>query len=239
MIELPVYSFPVTFLLLSAVMLMRYFIMAGMFRLICKKTGKAPIDEGPISPRQMGRDIFWSIQSSLIFALAGTFLIKLWQDGQTKIYYDIGEYGAWYLAISLIVYLFIHDTYFYWTHRLLHLYQFKRCHFVHHESRIPTAWTSFSFHPSEAVIQALILPVLVVLIPIHWMVLVTFLIIMSVCGLLNHLGFDFYPSILEKKFSLISATHHQRHHKQVTVNYGLYFTIWDKLMKTEAGDSHG
>lgn len=239
MMELPVYSFSVTFLILSAVMLIRYFILAGTFRFICKKTGKAPIDQGPISSHQIKRDIYWSIQSSLIFALAGTVLIKLWQVGQTKIYYDVGEYGSWYLVISLGIYLFIHDTYFYWTHRLLHLYQFKRCHFVHHESRIPTAWTSFSFHPAEAVIQALILPVLVLTVPIHWIVLVTFLIIMTICGLLNHLGFDFYPSFLEKKFSLISATHHQLHHKKVTVNYGLYFTFWDKLMRTEAGDSHG
>ena len=239
MMELPEYSFFVTFLVLSAVMLLRYFLLAGSFILICKNIGRAPIDNGPISSHQMRRDIFWSIQSSVIFAFSGTVLIKLWQGGATKIYYDIYEYGLGYLILSLGIYLFLHDTYFYWTHRLLHRYQFKRCHFVHHESRIPTAWTSFSFHPAEAIIQALILPLLVLLIPIHWLVLVTFLTIMSVCGLLNHLGFDFYPTILEKRFSLISATHHQRHHKQVTVNYGLYFTFWDKLMKTEAEDSHG
>lgn len=220
-------------------MLSRYFLLAGLFRVICKKSHKEPIDKGTVSPRQIKRDIYWSVQSSLIFALAGTVLIKLWQAGETQIYYDFQQYGLWYLIFSLGIYLFIHDTYFYWTHRLLHVFQFKKCHFVHHESRIPTAWTSFSFHPIEAVIQALILPVLVILIPIHWTVLVSFLVIMSLCGLLNHLGFDFYPSFLEKKFSLISATHHQRHHKQVTVNYGLYFTFWDKLMKTEAGETHG
>ena len=239
MIQLPVYSFPVTFLILSAVMVVRYFLLSGTFRFICKHAGKPPIDKGFVSSQQIKRDIYWSIQSSIVFALAGTVLIKLWQAGQTSIYYEAQKYGLWYLLISLGIYLFIHDTYFYWTHRLLHRYQFKKCHFVHHESRIPTAWTSFSFHPIEAIIQALILPVMVWLVPIHWVVLIAFLMIMSVCGLMNHLGFDFYPTILEKKISLISATHHQRHHKQVTVNYGLYFTFWDKLMKTEAGDLHG
>ena len=40
-------------------------------------------------------------------------------DG-TVIYSDIDAYGwFWYLA-SVPVYLFLHDTYFYWTHRMMH-----------------------------------------------------------------------------------------------------------------------
>jgi sterol desaturase/sphingolipid hydroxylase (fatty acid hydroxylase superfamily) len=33
---------------------------------------------------------------------------------------------------------------------------------------------------------------------------------------------------------IIGATHHSLHHKQFKYNYGLYFTFWDKLKKTES-----
>lgn len=236
--QLPEYSFEVTFLFLSIVMLLRYFALAGGFYLFCKHSKIVPLDPGHISQKQIKRDIFWSVQSSFIFAFFGTILIKMWQSGNSKIYLNAHEFGLWYLPVSLALYLFFHETYFYWTHRLLHHYQFKKCHYVHHESRIPTAWTSFSFHPFEALIQAIILPALIFFIPIHWTVLAFFLLIMSFCGVMNHLGFELYASFLEKRFSLISASHHQLHHRQVNVNFGLYFSIWDKWMKTEGENSH-
>ena len=34
-----------------------------------------------------------------------------------------------------------------------------------------------------------------------------------------------------------AVTHHDLHHQRYTVNYGLYFTIWDRIMGTLAPDS--
>lgn len=107
---------------------------------------------------------------------------------------------------------------------------------VHHISRNPTAWTSFAFHPFEALIQALFIPVMVFILPIHVTVLGLHLLLMSVFGVTNHLGREIYPSWIEKKFYLITATHHQKHHQSMSVNYGLYFTWWDLLFQTEQKD---
>jgi lathosterol oxidase len=225
-LNVPVYSFPVTVLILSIVMVVRYFFLAGGFYLLTKRSKAA-------SRKQMRREMLWSVISSLVFGFFGAVLIHAFLNGKTKIYFRIEEWGLTYLFLSLGLYLFIHDTYFYWTHRLLHLVKFEKVHYIHHESRIPTAWTSFAFHPVEALIQAIILPVLVFLIPIHWSMLVAFLLIMSVCGVINHLGVEFYPPFLEKKLKLISASHHQLHHQKVKHNFGLYFTFWDHWMNTE------
>ena len=53
---------------------------------------------------------------------------------------------------------------------------------------------------------------------------------------MNHLGYELYP----KGFAshpvskwVISATHHDLHHRKVRCNYGLYFSIWDRWMGTE------
>lgn len=160
-------------------------------------------------------------------------MIRLWQHGMTSLYFSMDEYPLWYLPISLIIYLIIHDTYFYWTHRWQHLNFFRQIHFAHHESRNPTSWTSFAFHPTEALIQALILPLLITLIPINVIILGIFFLIMSLFGITNHLGFEIYPRWFEMRLRLITATHHQYHHENLSKNFGLYFTWWDRLMKTE------
>lgn len=219
-------------------MLIRYFSLVGGAYWLSQKFADHQIEKVDISQGQIRRDIYWSILSTVIFAISGTALIRLWQAGRIDIYLEIEKYGWPYLFISLFLLLFLHDSYFYWTHKLLHKpYFFKHVHRVHHESRIPTAWTAFSFHPVEALIQAIILPVLLYFVPAHIFILMIFLTLMTVLGIVNHLGYEFYPkSFRFKKPSsfIISATHHQAHHKKVHVNFGLYFNWWDLWMNTEA-----
>jgi Delta7-sterol 5-desaturase len=237
--SLPIYSPLVTFLILSLIMISRYFICAGLFYFFTTKTLRAPVSQRKKKNFQNISDIKWSLLSSFIFAASGTFLISLYHRGKTVIYFDIADYGIIYFLVSLPLYLFIHDTYFYWTHRWLHhqkIYRFIHC--VHHDSIVPTAWTSFSFHPLEALIQAIILPVLLVMLPLHWGLLIVFLSLMTITGILNHLGYELYPSFLEKKMGVISASHHQFHHEEFKKNFGLYFTWWDHWMRTE-GARHG
>lgn len=50
----------------------------------------------------------------------------------------------------------MHDVYFYATHRLLHTRPlYKWVHSWHHRAHNPSPWTAFSFHPVEALVQAL------------------------------------------------------------------------------------
>lgn len=219
---IPVYPATITFLILFGFMLLRYFSMSGAFYL-----------RYPYFSPQNRRDIKWSVLSSAVFALVGVFMIRLWQGGHTRIYTAFEDYPLWYLPLSLGIYVFVQDTYFYWTHRWQHRHYFRHIHFAHHEARRPTAWTSFAFHPLEALIQALILPVLIMLIPIHLSMLGMFFLIMSFFGVTNHLGHEIYPRWLEKRAGLITAAHHQLHHEQMGKNFGLFFTWWDRWMKTE------
>lgn len=232
--EIPRFGHVLTFTVVFGAMLLRYFLLAGIFYAYCElfRKGKAITQEA--SPVNLRRDIRWSILSTAVFAFNGTVMIHLWHEGKTAIYNSMDDMGFVYLFLSLPLVLLIHDTYFYWTHRLMHLPRFFRSiHLAHHESRVPTAWTSFAFHPFEALIQALVFPLIVLTIPLHWSALVAFLTFMSLTGILNHLGHELYPGFLERRLGLISATHHQFHHSHIHQNFGLYFIWWDHLMKTE------
>lgn len=217
-----------TFVAMSFIMIVRYFALSSLFVFLLKDKNL-----NPVSRELIRKDQKYSVISSFIFAFFGALIIELWKTGETAIYTDLSSSDLFYIPLSLIVYLFIHDTYFYWTHRLLHKKALMKFHIVHHYSKIPTAWTSFSFHPVEALIQAIIIPVLIFIIPIHVGALAFVLMMMTFFGLTNHLGYEIFPAWLEKRLFMITATHHQKHHDNLKRNYGLYFTVWDHLMTTE------
>lgn len=222
-LNLPVYSFFTTFLIMGLLLTTRYLLGSGFFYLCCPQRSERTF---------ISHDIYWSLMSSGVFAFFSAVLIKSWHAGKTQIYTDFNLYPLWYSVVSLCLYLIVHDLYFYLGHRLFHL-KLMKYHRTHHRSLAPSAWTSFSFHPVEAIFHAIFLPVMVLIVPIHWSTLLIYLSLMGLFGITNHLGREIYPGFFEKKLTLITATHHQKHHENPNVNFGLYFTWWDKILNTE------
>lgn len=227
---------------LYAILVLRYFVVAGTaywwwWR---RESGAGPKRRiRPSAPcwSQCRREMLWSLATSSIFAAVGAMLWHCWELGYTQVYLDLAQYGWGYLGISFLFLMLVHETYFYWTHRLMHHPKlFARIHRVHHESRSPTPWAAFSFHPWEAIIAAAIFPAFLFTIPIHPTVLFSFLTVMTLLSVVNHLGVEIYPRGFARhpigKW-IISATHHSLHHAKGRGNYGLYFTLWDHLVGTE------
>lgn len=224
--------------------LFRYFVAAGIFYYYYYIKNLSRYDSRRLSKKrapkqQLRQEIIWSIKSSAIFAFVGAVTFWLWQEGLTAIYLDAEKFGYWYLPVSLVIISLIHETYYYWVHRWMHHPKvFRIVHKVHHDSRIPTPWTAFSFHPWESLIEAIILPLILLVIPVHVYVLGFYLLVMTVSSVINHLDIEIYSEGFQKSRLgklFIGATHHHHHHKEYITNYGLYFTFWDKLMATESG----
>ena len=189
---------------------------------------------------QMKREIYWSLASAAIYGIPAGIVAWCWDSlGWTQIYTDVGDYPLWYLPVSVLLYLAAHDTWFYWTHRLMHRpFWFKTAHGVHHESRPPTAWAAMAFHPWEALTGAIVIPALVFLIPVHIAALGFVLALMTLMGITNHMGWELFPRFMVNGalgHLLITATHHQKHHDAYRGNYGLYFRFWDKVCGTDLG----
>jgi lathosterol oxidase len=189
---------------------------------------------------QIRREIGWSLASAAIYGVPAGVVAWGWANhGWTRIYTDVHAFPLWYLPVSVLLYLLAHDSWFYWTHRWMHVPAlFRRMHAVHHASRPPTAWAAMSFHPLEAVTGAVVIPALVFLIPIHVGALGVVLTIMTVMGVTNHMGWEIWPRFVWQGplgAWLITASHHQRHHAHYNSNYGLYFRHWDRLCGTDAG----
>ena len=189
---------------------------------------------------QMAREIGWSLASAAIYGVPAGIVAWGWANrGWTRIYSDTAAYPLWWFPLSILLYVIAHDAWFYWTHRAMHVPRlFRAAHAVHHASRPPTAWAAMSFHPWEAITGAVVIPALVFLIPIHVAALAIVLAIMTLMGVTNHMGWELFPRALVHGPAgrwLITATHHQRHHRESGCNYGLYFRFWDRLCRTDHG----
>ena len=224
-------------LAMTTIVAVRYLLSSGAFAWI---TGRVrPGLYGGLRP-QIRREIGWSLASAAIYGIPAGVVAWGWAErGWTRIHTDLADYPAWYLPLSLFLYLAAHDTWFYWTHRLLHRPRwFRAAHAVHHASRPPTAWAAMSFHPFEAVSGAVVIPALVFVVPIHVGMLLAVLLIMTVMGVTNHMGWELFPrALVRSRWGgwLITASHHQRHHDDWRCNYGLYFRFWDRLCGTDRG----
>ena len=174
--------------------------------------------------------------TALIFALMGVGLHLLREAGYTSIYTDIHKYGWGYLLFSFVLLLFLHDTYFYWAHRLMHHRKlFRFFHRVHHLSHNPTPWASLSFHPLEAVAEVAVVPIMALIAPFHPLVLIAFATWSLAWNIIGHLGYELFPKgfVHHPLFRWFNtSTHHNMHHQRSGCNYGLYFNFWDTWMGT-------
>lgn len=189
---------------------------------------------------QIRREIGWSLASAAIYGVPAGIVAWGWDNrGWTLIHRDLGTWPLWWWPLSILIVLFAHDTWFYWSHRWMHRPAlFRIAHAVHHASRPPTAWAAMSFHPWEALTGAIFIPLIVFVVPLHVSALAVVLTIMTVMGVTNHMGWEMFPKALVNGplgHWLITATHHQRHHDEYRGNYGLYFRFWDRLCGTDRG----
>lgn len=187
--------------------------------------------------KQFTREILYSLSTIFLFSLVGTSLFLAKSVGLLVIYDDPMEYGLLYLLISPIVLIVLHDAYFYWSHRFLHLKPvFRIAHAVHHKSTSPSPWATYAFHPLEALTVAAFYPVTLAIIPFHPFVLLGFVTFMILRNIWGHLGYELLPrSFVSNKWLNwnTSTTHHDLHHSSTHANFGLYFTWWDRWMDTE------
>ncbi|MEJ7741039.1 MAG: sterol desaturase family protein [Chitinophagaceae bacterium] len=218
-----------------------YLVVATAFYVVfyswkAEKYKDIKIQPAGITYPQFRRELTYSVISLMIFTVMGFGVFLIHHSGYSNVYFDISKYGIVYLFLSVVLMILFHDVYFYWTHRLLHQPGwYRKVHAVHHLSRNPSPFTSLSFHPVEGAIQAAVLPLMVIVIPSHPFALFLFLLYMVYKNVQGHAGFAFNTSAYrpgELNLLHTSSIHHNAHHKHGRGNYGLYLTIWDRIMKT-------
>jgi Delta7-sterol 5-desaturase len=182
------------------------------------------------------REIIMSIQSIFIFASMGTGLLEMYKAGMTSIYWNTFAYPIYYIPISFVLCLVIHDTLFYWSHRFMHWRPvFKYFHAGHHKSVSPSPWAIFAFQPLEAILQFASLMLIIVFVPLKPIVLLAYLSYDTFINIAGHTGFEIVPDWMSRHWffkGFNNVSHHDGHHTNMHYNYGAFFNVWDRWMGT-------
>ena len=219
----------------------RYMIIAGLFYYLFykykpHKWAYLKIQEKTPTDQQIKTEIIYSLITIFIFSLVTIFIFGLDHNGYTYMYNEIDNYGVPYYIFSTILLIVIHDIYFFITHKMMHHRKiYPIVHKIHHLSTNPSPWAAFSFHPIEAIVQIAWIPIVVMVLPVHHSSILIWSIFMMVFNVAGHLGYEIFPKrFLDYKIGKIffTSTFHNIHHSKNNCNYGLYFIIWDRLLKT-------
>lgn len=226
----------------SALSFQKYFIAAVIMSVVVTysstlSVARYKIREDKPRKRQMLREFLLSVRTVFVFSIVGLSVIGLAAAIGIPIS-NVGRSVALPYALACVpVMIVVHDAYFYWTHRLMHLSPIYRWfHAEHHRSYNPSPWAAYSFAVPEAVVHGLFVPIYALLIPTPFWAIVSFVTFQIAMNVVGHSGIDLFPSALvtgRKSGIVTGTTHHDLHHAAYNYNFGLYFRLWDRLMATE------
>lgn len=188
---------------------------------ILETTNPTPKNEYRV--KQMKRQIIYGLQALAVVIISTT--IWLWKGDPHMPYYGYYEthpYTFGEFIKNLLIYMFVFDTWFYWTHRLLHLPWFwKKVHYLHHQFTEPTAFAQDAVHWFEAILQGPMghfLPT--VIYPMHPVAISIFGFLSSIYALFAHDG------------RAMDLNDHVKHHHYRKCNFALYWALWDYICDT-------
>ena len=226
---------------IALIIFFRYLILAGMAFLMYYRPGNLGRQSKKLQPAvpsaaDYRREFFYSVSTTVIFAVLGYLFFFGPLVRYTMVYTDLDSFGLAYFVGSILLTLLVHDAYFYWTHRAMHHPAlFTLFHKVHHLSTNPSPWAAMAFHPLEAVVEFGIIAVVPFLYPVHPLAIGIFLLIMMIYNVYGHLGYELYsPTFASGPVGrwINTSVRHNQHHQYFKGNYGLYFIWWDRWMGT-------
>lgn len=186
------------------------------------------LDPRPVNSGQLKREAFQSAASVLIFGLGMVFPWGLLQLGWARLAVNA---SGWQIAIEIAALVVWNDVHFWASHRALHTRWLRRFHGPHHRSVVTTPFSTYSFHPVEALMlgNVILLPMLVH--DFSFWALASVPVFSLFFNCVGHSNYDFFPSVSYSHWFSASRRHHL-HHACHGGNYGFQFTFMDRLCRT-------
>ena len=186
------------------------------------------LDPRPLRRGQLRREIAESCVSILIFGIGALLPWWLLRDGWAALAIDASPIR---IGGEIAALFFWNELHFYLCHRLLHTRLLRRFHADHHRSLTPTPFSTFSFHPVEAMMLGSV-PILPILLHDFSAAALLALPVMSI--VLNNLGHANYEFSRRApaRGPLAASRRHHLHHAVYHGNYGFLLDVFDRLAGT-------
>lgn len=183
------------------------------------------IDTRPVPPAQRQREFRLSVLSILIFGLG---LVVPW--GLLKLgWARVAEDPAWWrVLVEFAVLMLWNELHFYVNHRLLHTRPLRRFHVPHHRSLVTTPWSTYSFHPVEALMLGSVPLIPMLLHDFSFTALALLPLWSIVVNNLGHANYEFSGAERPPGWQGATRRHHL-HHTRYHGNYGFLAAWPDRL----------
>lgn len=218
-----------------------YVVIAGVFFSLWlwwrSRPGSRPaLQTERVQSSQIRRELLTTIGSIIVFSTFLPILFLLGLGEYTRFYPHIAEYGWPYFFLSIFLGMVIQDTYFYWTHRLMHHRRlFRWFHRTHHRSTNTNPWSTYSLNPLEAVIDSGSGVLILLILPFTTWSILIFTTINTTYAVYTHLGYELFPRAMSRHWLgrwINTSTAHNVHHAKARYNFSWYFLFWDRMMGT-------
>lgn len=180
-------------------------------------------------------EIKYTTFSFLIFFCIVYFYFSLFEKWIVKFNFD---FNIW-IVVFWIFFVILHDMYFYIIHTFLHTnFMMKYVHIVHHKSNPSNIWSSYSFHPIEAIFYAWV-SLIIFIFDIHIYAFLFAVFYNDFFTIIWHCWYESFGSKIKNTFIykyLATTTYHDVHHSHNNWNIWLYFTYLDRFFKTRSKD---
>lgn len=174
----------------------------------------------------------WAL-GSILYILIVKGIESVW-GGQSADTGTLQRSWFWQLVLALLLVDLLH----YWFHRLLHTVPaLWRVHAVHHGDRSYDAATSLRFHPAELALHAAAVYVLFRFAGIGEQVALALAAFLTLWNVLQHGNFRSPARLgaIARIFFVTPDLHRTHHARDLSLrdkNFGLVFTVWDRLFGT-------
>lgn len=194
-------------------------------RILCPRFGFGRVlDTRPLAVGQVRREVSLSLVSILVF---GVGLVVPW--GLLRLgWASLATHPpGWRIGVELVVLFLWNELHFYVSHRLLHTRWLRRFHGAHHRSVVATPFSTYAFHPVEALMLGSV-PLLPMLVHDFSFVALACLPVMSIVfNSLGHANYEFSRRAPASGWLAATRRHHL-HHARSRGNYGFLLAVCDR-----------
>ncbi|WP_315128765.1 sterol desaturase family protein [Comamonas antarctica] len=209
--------------------------MTALTRSLARRGIGRVLDARALKPDQLRREWRQSLHSVLIFGIGMVVPWGLLQLGWAQL---APSASAGRIALEIAALLVWNDVHFWLNHRLLHTRRLVRFHGDHHRSVVTTPWSTYSFHPIEAIMlgNIILLPMLVH--DFYFWSLASVPVLSLLLNVIGHANYDFFPRVSDTH-PLAASRRHHLHHARPAGNYGFALAFMDQLMRTRVKSAPG
>jgi sterol desaturase/sphingolipid hydroxylase (fatty acid hydroxylase superfamily) len=223
------YNFSTLFVLSFIYFLFLYFALAPLFNTVCKFLNKRKLLQKivlkEVPQKQIYFEIKHSFKSIILFGFSIIPIVYLIRTGSIIILPNT----FLNVIVGLLLLNLWNEIHFFIVHRIMHLPFFmKNVHYIHHQSKVPTVYSVYSFHWLEAFLLSTVPLTICLFLPFSFLSIALYPLASILLNYSGHCNYRFGngTGYAWKLF----GTHHNEHHFKNKKNYGFVLQIFDFII---------